>query len=161
MESTANYYSFLSVKIFAIAYYSVLYFIFGFFTSILLNRIMPALNQKKKEDTKETTKKDTKETKQKEETKETTKKPLKDEEERSIFIIVIEIILNFALIGISFFLVRKIVKNYIPFPFEGVFGFQKDRLKEIQGGIIIASIYMSFQTKLVAKLNYLKQKLQI
>ena len=137
MESTANYYSFLSVKLFAIAFYSVLYFIFGFLTSILLNRVMPALNQKK------------------------TKKTVNDDDERSIFIIVIEIIINFALIGISFFLVRKIVKNYIPFPFEGVFGFQKDRLKEIQGGIIIASIYMSFQTKLVAKLNYLKQKLQI
>jgi hypothetical protein len=137
MESTANYYSFLSVKLFAIAFYSVLYFIFGFLTSILLNRVMPALNQKN------------------------TKKTVNDDDERSIFIIVIEIIINFALIGISFFLVRKIVKNYIPFPFEGVFGFQKDRLKEIQGGIIIASIYMSFQTKLVAKLNYLKQKLQI
>ena len=139
MESTVNYYSFLSVKLFAITYYSVIYFILGFFTSILLNRVMPGLNQKKKEDTKE---------------------KIKDDE-KSIILIIIEIIINFALIGISFFLVRKIVKNYIPFPFEGVFGFQKDRLKEIQGGIIIAAIYMSFQTKLVSKLNYLKQKLQI
>jgi hypothetical protein len=137
MESTVNYYSFLIVKLFAITYYSVIYFILGFSTSILLNRAMPGLNEKKKEDTKE---------------------KIKDDEKTTILII-LEIIINFALIGISFYLVRKIVKKYIPFPFEGVFGFQKDSLKEIQGGIIIASIYMSFQTKLVSKLNYLKQKL--
>ena len=73
--------------------------------------------------------------------------------------ICLEILLNFALIGISFYFIRKIVKNYIPFPLDTFYGFDKNKLKELQGGIIIATIYMTFQTKLVQKLNYLKMLL--
>jgi len=136
MEPVNNYYAFLSVKLFAITFYSIMYFILGFFTSLGLNYLMPSLRTSSNNSPDET-------------------------EEVSLFRIIIEIIINFALIGMSFFFIRKIVKNYIPFPLEGFAGFQKDRLKELQGGIIIASIYMSFQTKLLAKLNYFRQKLRI
>ena len=136
MEPVKNYYAFLSVKLFAITFYSIMYFILGFFTSLGLNYLMPSLRTSSNNSPDET-------------------------EEVSLFRIIIEIIINFALIGMSFFFIRKIVKNYIPFPLEGFAGFQKDRLKELQGGIIIASIYMSFQTKLLAKLNYFRQKLRI
>jgi hypothetical protein len=136
MEPVNNYYAFLSVKLFAITFYSIMYFILGFFTSLGLNYLMPSLRTSSNNSPDET-------------------------EEVSLFRIIIEIIINFALIGMSFFFIRKIVKNYIPFPLEGFAGFQKDRLKELQGGIIIASIYMSFQTKLLAKLNYFRQRLGI
>lgn len=137
MEQVNNYYAFLSVKLFAITFYSIMYFILGFFTSLSLNYLMPGLRTSNNNDNPDET------------------------EKVSLFKIIIEIIINFALIGISFFFIRKIVKNYIPFPLEGFAGFQKDRLKELQGGIIIASIYMSFQTKLLAKLNYVRQRLGI
>jgi hypothetical protein len=127
-----DYYFFLTIKLLSIAFYSVLYFIFGFITSIGLNMLMPYLDTENIENKKNKT---------------------------YILRIILEIILNFALIGISFYFIRKIVKYYIPFPFDGVGGFNKMQLKEIQGGIIIATIYMSFQTKLVSKLNFIKQLL--
>ena len=123
----SNYYSFLMVKILSIGYYSMIYFIFGFSISLLLNYLMPSTD--------------------------------KEDERKAIKIlkIIAEILINFALIGISFYFVRKLVKNYIPFPLDSLYGFDKSKLKEIQGGIIIATIYMSFQTKLVQKLNYIKK----
>ena len=125
----SNYYSFLMVKILSIGYYSMIYFIFGFSISLLLNYLMPSINNIDKEDERKAIK---------------------------ILKIIAEILINFALIGISFYFVRKLVKNYIPFPLDSLYGFDKSKLKEIQGGIIIATIYMSFQTKLVQKLNYIK-----
>lgn len=87
----------------------------------------------------------------------------KEDERKAIKIlkIIAEILVNFALIGISFYFVRKLVKNYIPFPLDSLYGFDKNKLKEIQGGIIIATIYMTFQTKLVQKLNYIKKLIGI
>ena len=125
-----NYYFFLSIKLISIIFYSVLYFIFGFLTSIGLNSIMP--NLKKEE--------------------------IDNKKNKPTYIarIILDIIINFALIGISFYFIRKIVKYYIPYPLDGVGGFNKMQLKEIQGGIIIATIYMSFQTKLRDKLNFIK-----
>lgn len=153
MAAEGDYFTFLSVKLFAIAYYSVIYFILGFGVSVLLNKLMPNLDVPKEHlENKEEKKED--ETEKKEEAPE--KKP-----EISNGRLILEIILNFALIGISFFFVRKIVKNYIPFPLEGVAGFEKARLKELQGGIIIAAIYFAFQTKLIDKLKYFKKEMSL
>jgi len=84
---------------------------------------------------------------------------IKNKKNNSIYIIkvILDIIVNFALIGISFYFIRKIVKYYIPFPLDGIGGFNKMQLTEIQGGIIIATIYMSFQPKLISKLNFIRQ----
>jgi hypothetical protein len=128
--SDSDYNSFLTIKILSIGYYSMIYFFFGFSISLLLNYLMPAFDSNDKED---------------------------EQKFYKIIKIVVEILFNFALIGISFYFVRKLVKNYIPFPLDTLYGFDKNKLKEIQGGIIIATIYMSFQTKLVQKLNYIKK----
>ena len=130
----SNYYNFMMVKIVGIGYYSIIYLIFGFLMSLLLNYFMPALDNNDKQDERKTSK---------------------------IIIIILEILLNFALIGISFYFVRKLVKKYIPFPLDTQFGFDKNKLREIQGPIIVATIYMSFQTKLVEKLNYIKKLIGI
>jgi hypothetical protein len=126
-----NYYYFLSIKLISIVFYSVLYFIFGFITSISLNSVMSSLNE---EDIKN-----------------------KKNNPKYIVKVILDIIFNFALIGVSFYFIRKIVKYYIPYPLDGVAGFDKMKLKEIQGGIIIATIYMTFQTKLISKLNFIRQ----
>lgn len=132
--SDFNYNGFLAVKILSIGYYSMAYFFFGSFMSIILNYFMKPIDPKTQ---------------------------IKEKKLVKIVKICLEILLNFALIGISFYFIRKIVKNYIPFPLDTFYGFDKNKLKELQGGIIIATIYMTFQTKLVQKLNYLKMLLEL
>lgn len=146
MTNKNSYFSFLAVKLFAISYYAVIYFILGFTASVLLNKVMPDfdvpdeyLDDKNKRKTNK----------------------MEEFEHISLRRLFVEIIINFAIIGISFFFVRKIVKNYVPFPLEGFNGFQKSRLTELQGGIIISAIYFAFQTKLIDKLKYLKRRLNL
>lgn len=127
-SSHFRYLKFLSIKLFAITYYSILYFILGFLSSVLLNYIIPVFQNTIQVTTSFIT----------------------------LIKLIIEIFFNFAAIGIMFFFIRKIIKNYIPFPFNGVYGFQKSFLKEIQGGVIIAPIIMIFQTKLLSKLEIIK-----
>ena len=122
-------YNFLAVKILSIGYYSMVYFFLGSCMSIILNYFMKPIDLKKE---------------------------IKEEKKNKIVKICLDILLNFALIGISFYFIRKTVKNYIPNPLDTLYGFDKNKLKEIQGGIIIATSYMTFQTKLVQKLNHLK-----
>jgi hypothetical protein len=54
------------------------------------------------------------------------------------------------------YLSRKIVKN-IPFGFEGFYGFESSRVKEINGGIILAicifTFFNRFKDKLIIYLN--------
>lgn len=128
-KELVDYGKFILVKFVAIFYYSIIYFIFGFISSVLLNMVIP---------------------------------PLYDDNEnqtinRGDWLIILEIIMNFGIISIVFFMVRKIVKM-LPFPLEGIMGFEKARLRELQGGIIIASIFFNFQPKLLKKLNYIKDK---
>jgi hypothetical protein len=132
--SDLNYNGFLAVKILSIGYYSMAYFFFGSCMSIILNYFMKPIDPKTQ---------------------------IKEKKLVKIVKLFLEILLNFALIGMSFYFIRKIVKNYIPNPLDTLYGFDKNKLKEIQGGIIIATSYMTFQTKLVQKLSYLKVLLEL
>ena len=65
----------------------------------------------------------------------------------------LEIIVHIFLIGIVAYFLRNIVE-FIPFPLEGVGGFQHHRLKEIEGGHIMAIVMVLFQKSLHDKINY-------
>src|SRR5207237_5916467 len=123
------YWVFLAVKLLAIVMYSVLYFSFGVLASVGLNQMVPKLYESKKEQQEHRL-------------------------QRSNARILVEIILNFAMIALVFFFVRKIVK-LIPYPLNGVAGFELSRLKELQGGLMMATIFTIFQTRLIDKVNYL------
>jgi hypothetical protein len=73
-------------------------------------------------------------------------------------IVVLESGATMALIGMSYYLIRKIVKTMLPQPFEGVGGFKTSLLRELSGGIIIAFVIFQFQIKLQTRLRYLYKK---
>jgi hypothetical protein len=72
--------------------------------------------------------------------------------------VVLEAGLTLALVGMSYYLIRKIVKTMMPQPFEGMGGFKTGLLRELSGGIIIAFVFFQFQVKLRNRLHYLYVK---
>jgi magnesium-transporting ATPase (P-type) len=123
-----SYYKFFTVKIIAIIYYSIFYFIAAFLASIYTNKYQTDFNL------------------------EENKKKYKNDKIIN-FGVFLEILFYFALIGVLFYLIRKIVKR-IPFPLNNIAGFDIHRLTEYSGDTVMACIFFIFQTKLTNKLNY-------
>jgi len=65
----------------------------------------------------------------------------------------IEIILQLFAIGIVAYFLRNIV-SAIPFPLDGVAGYNHSRLKELDGGEIMPLILILFQKNLFEKITY-------
>ncbi len=123
-----SYYKFFTVKVIAIIYYSIFYFIAAFLASIYTNKYQTDFNL------------------------EENKKKYKNDKIIN-FGVFLEILFYFAIIGVLFYLIRKIVKR-IPFPLNNVAGFDILRLSEYSGDTVMACIFFIFQTKLTNKLNY-------
>ena len=81
-----------------------------------------------------------------------------DYKELTTFRILIEVLLQLFLIGIIIYILRNIV-GAIPFPFEGVGGYEHRRLKELDGGVVLAFVVIFFQKNLNDKLLYLKDRI--
>lgn len=64
------------------------------------------------------------------------------------------VFLNTSLIMIAAYFMRKIVE-IIPFPLNGIMGYDHGRIKEIKGGVIIAFSIMCFQTNFKDVLKHL------
>ena len=126
-----NYYSFLVIKLIAIVYFSLFYFIIGFTSSLGLNKLVS-----------------------KEEDKE------KTEKEPSMIRLFLECILIFSVVSLIFYFLRKIIKH-IPYPLEGFFGFQTKRLKELNGVALLAPIFMTYQVNFVGKLSKIKKIMKL
>ena len=62
------------------------------------------------------------------------------------------LILHFFLIGITVYFIRNIVQM-IPYPLEGVAGYQHQRLKELGGGAILTFMVFMFQHELTNKIK--------
>ena len=62
------------------------------------------------------------------------------------------LILHFFLIGITVYFIRNIVQ-LIPYPLEGVAGYQHRRLKELGGGAILTFMIFIFQQDLTNKIK--------
>jgi hypothetical protein len=77
------------------------------------------------------------------------KTPIKEKSSIRLFI---EIFLQIFTIGIVYYFLRNIVER-IPFPVEGIGGFQHKRLKELSGTTILGIAMISFSKKLTEKMN--------
>jgi hypothetical protein len=74
------------------------------------------------------------------------------------FLLIIDIIKNIYIIGILFYIIRNIV-SLVPFPFEGISGYQHTRVKELgSGGVALGFAMFSCQLKLRLKLDYVLGK---
>jgi hypothetical protein len=68
-------------------------------------------------------------------------------------VLFLDILFHLFLIGITAYFLRNLV-GLIPFPLEGVAGFQHKRLKELSGGTVISIILLFFQQNLREKITY-------
>ena len=69
------------------------------------------------------------------------------------YIVFFEIIAHLFAIGVVAYILRNIVEA-IPFPFEGAFGFEHHRLKELEGGVVLHTVLILFQHNLHDKIVY-------
>lgn len=65
----------------------------------------------------------------------------------------LEIIAQLFALGIIAYILRNVVK-LIPFPLDGVAGFHHNRLKELDGGEVMALVLILFQGNLIDKVLY-------
>ncbi len=75
-------------------------------------------------------------------------------ERRKKIVIFLEICMQIFVIGILIYIIRNIVQ-LVPCPFEGFYGYQHSRVKELSsGGIAISFGVFYAQENIKAKLNY-------
>jgi hypothetical protein len=83
--------------------------------------------------------------------------PVYDEEvysNKSSQEIFLEVCLNISLIMIIVYILRNIVEK-IPFPLDGVAGYEHKRVSEIKGGVLIAFAVITFQPNFKNKVTLL------
>ena len=68
-----------------------------------------------------------------------------------------EVLLHFASIGILMYIVRNIVE-WIPFPLNGMYGYDHMRLNELRNAGLFVIIFFLFQNNLKDKLVYLSKR---
>jgi uncharacterized paraquat-inducible protein A len=81
----------------------------------------------------------------------------KDYKKTNTFIIFMELIAHLFLIGIITYALRNFME-IIPFPLDGVGGYDHLRLKELQGGVVLSFVILFFQHNLSDKLAYFKKR---
>jgi len=74
------------------------------------------------------------------------------ENKKPRWITIVELILYFWFLGIIIYIVRNIV-TLIPFPMNGIYGFQHEKVKELSGDTTFVVTFVYFQ-------NYYQKKLQ-
>jgi len=72
---------------------------------------------------------------------------------RSLWLLFIEIVLHLFLLGVVAYALRNIIE-LIPYPLHGVAGYDHFRLKELEGGEVMALVLILFQKNLHAKVLY-------
>lgn len=80
--------------------------------------------------------------------------------ETSTISLIIDIMFTFGFLGLGFYLIRILVKH-IPYLFDGSFGYEHYKLREVSGGIIIAYVMYTYQTKLLKKMVELKTRFNL
>jgi len=81
-----------------------------------------------------------------------------DYKDKSIAELTLGIILQLFVLGVVIYALRNIV-GAIPYPFEGLGGYQHARLKELDGGVVLAFVVIFFQKNLNDKIIYLKKRI--
>ena len=80
-----------------------------------------------------------------------------EEDKKSTLQLIIETILyTFGILAV-FYIVRNIIER-IPFPFEGMFGFRHELVKEKSGDVVFVFILLYFQHFYTQKLRFLHDR---
>ena len=127
--------SFLFTKILDIGLVTVYYFLAASLTSLLLDSALGPFEQP----------------------------PLKSDKTADLYEIAqlcFEVILQFFFIGVLIYAMRNVVEH-IPFPLEGVGGFQHSRLTEIDEAFVFIVVFMFYQKHLENKLYFLRDQLAL
>jgi len=74
-------------------------------------------------------------------------------EKRSTLSLALEIVAHFFLLGVFAYLIRNVIER-IPYPLEGVGGFQHRRLKEVEDAGVFVIIYLFYDEHLARLLKY-------
>jgi hypothetical protein len=74
-------------------------------------------------------------------------------DEKSSLVIFFDIVSHLFLIGVVAYVLRNLVQ-LIPFPLDGVAGFNHKRLKELEGGYALSLVLVLFQKNLMSKISY-------
>ena len=75
----------------------------------------------------------------------------KEYQETPLWQLSADVVFHIFLIGVVAYILRNLIA-LVPFPLEGVAGFQHSRLKELQGGVILAVLIFMFQESLRTKI---------
>jgi len=78
-----------------------------------------------------------------------------DYESKNINILYLEALSQIIVLGIISYIIRNII-HLIPFPFEGIYGFQYLRVKEVISPPTVTLFLFIFQYKYQKKLTYIK-----
>ena len=76
----------------------------------------------------------------------------------SLFQLFLEIILQLFALGIIAYIVRNIIK-LIPFPLDGIAGYNHRELKELEGGEVMSLVLIVFSKNLQDKILYFIEKM--
>ncbi len=71
--------------------------------------------------------------------------------------LLVDIIIHLSFIGVVAYVLRNLVQ-LIPFPFDGFAGFQHARLKELEGGYVLAIVLFLFQQNLQEKIAFFAKR---
>jgi len=125
--------SFLFTKILDIGLVTVYYFLAAAFVSILVDSALGPFEQP----------------------------PIKSDKTADLYEIAqlcFEVIIQFFFIGVLIYAMHNVVEH-IPFPLEGVGGFEHRRLKEIDEAFVFIVVFMFYQKHLEGKLHFLRDQL--
>jgi hypothetical protein len=73
------------------------------------------------------------------------------------YIVMLEILTQIIITGIITYFGRNIVP-LIPFPLNGIYGFDHHLVKEVNSGSVFGSVLIMFQKTLSEKVNYLREQ---
>jgi len=80
------------------------------------------------------------------------------EDKKSITQVLAEIIGILWLNGVITYIIKNLVE-LIPFPLEGVYGFQHSRVRELNNAAVFSVTLLWFQKHLLDKISYIKSRL--
>lgn len=143
-----NFLGFVGIKWVAMIYVSIIQIISCLILSKIISKIIPSIK--------------TKEINKSNQTKPTEQNmysnDVSDKYDEPTHLTLLYSFLNLSLILISIYIMRNITQH-IPFPLEGIAGYQHSRLREINGVFIANFVLLYYQTNFIDRLKIIFNKI--